>query len=112
MKQKMTFAPNPPEPDHVPSVIRLTGHATTATAEDLRSKLVLASDCAGTSIDASEIYSVGQAVLQVLVAARNNALRHGQPFHFTATSDAFADRVACCLLAELIGMDAGRETAQ
>jgi len=112
MRQKVTFAPNPPEPDHLPDVIRLTGHGTTETAEDLRGELLLASNCAGTAIDASEMYSVGQAVLQVLVAARNDALLHDRPFHFTATSDAFADRVTCCLLAELIGTDARRETAQ
>lgn len=108
----MTLTPNPPETDHVPGVIRLTGHGTTVTAEDLRSELVLASDCAGTAIDASEMHSVGQAVLQVLVAARNDALLHAQPFHFTATSDAFAERVNRCQLAESIGMDAGKETAQ
>ena len=112
MRQKLTLTRNPPEADHAPGVIRLTGHGTTATAEDLRSELVLASDGAGTAIDASEMYSVGQAVLQVLVAAHNDALLHGRPFHFTATSDAFADRVTCCLLAELIGMDARRGTAQ
>ncbi len=108
----MTLAPNQPEPAHVPGVIRLTGHGTTVTADDLRTELVLASDCAGTAIDASEMQSVGQAVLQVLVAARNDALLHAQPFHFTATSDAFAERVTCCQLAESIGMDAGKETAR
>jgi len=108
----MTLMPNPPECDHVPGVIRLTGHGTTVTAEDLRTDLVLASDCAGTAIDASEMQSVGQAVLQVLVAARNDALLHAQPFHFTATSDAFAERVTRCQLIESIGMDAGKETAR
>ncbi len=108
----MTLTPSPPESDHVPGVIRLTGHGTTVTADDLRTELVLASDCAGTVIDASELHSVGQAVLQVLVAARNDALLHAQPFRFAATSEAFAERVNSCRLADSIGMEAGKEIAR
>ena len=108
----MALAPNPPEQDQMPGVIRLTGHGTTATAGDLRSELVLARGGAGTVIDASEMHSVGQAVLQVLVAARNDALVHSRPFHFARTSDAFAERATRCQLADLIGMAAGKETAQ
>jgi anti-anti-sigma regulatory factor len=106
----MALAHNPPEHDHVSDVIRLTGHGTTATAEDLRSELVLAIGGAGTVIDASEMHSVGQAVLQVLVAARNDALLHGRSFHFATTSDAFAERATRCQLTDLIGMDTGKET--
>jgi anti-anti-sigma regulatory factor len=124
----MTLTPSPPDltpevlpdlsaspdsgPDFLaePGRIRLTGHGSTVTANDLRAELVSAADCAaGTSIDASELLSVGQAVLQLLIAARADATLHNHPFHFTGASTAFADRVIGCQLAETIGLNAGKE---
>lgn len=93
-----------------PGVIRLTGHASTVTAEALRAELVLAADsAASTAIDASELLSVGQAVLQLLIAAREDALQHDHPFDFTGASAAFSERVIGCQLAEVIGLSAGKE---
>lgn len=123
MRQKMTLTPNPPEAsepqlepvavaDSVPGVIKLTGHATTVTAEGLRAELVLAAEgAATTAIDASELLSVGQAVLQLLIAAREDAVQHDHPFHFTGASAAFSERVLGCQLAESIGLTAGKEVS-
>ncbi|WP_404367779.1 STAS domain-containing protein [Sphingomonas sp. MMS24-J45] len=123
----MTLTPNPPdllpeleEPAATvvvpladvtdPGVIRLTGHGATVTAEALRAELVLAADtAASTSIDASELLSVGQAVLQLLIAAREDALQNDHPFEFIGASAAFSERVIGCQLAEVIGLSAGKE---
>ena len=106
----MTLTLSQPDPVPEPGVIRLTGHGSTVTAEDLRAELVLAADSGSmTSIDASELLSVGQAVLQLLIAARQDAALHNHPFHFTGASAAFAERVVGCQLAESIGLDAGKE---
>lgn len=106
----MTLTLNPPDTAPEPGVIRLTGHAATVTAEHLHAELVRAADgAATTAIDASELLSVGQAVLQLLIAAREDAVQHDHPFHFTAASAAFSDRVRDCQLAESIGLQAGKE---
>jgi anti-anti-sigma regulatory factor len=116
MRQKMTLTLNPPdtspESEADPGVIRLTGHGTTVTAGDLRAELVHAADCApATAIDASDLLSVGQAVLQLLIAAREDAVRNDHPFHFTGASAAFSERVLGCQLAESIGLSAGKEVS-
>jgi anti-anti-sigma regulatory factor len=105
--------PSPPEPateitfDEDRS-LRLPAHGTTVAADDLRVRLVLAADLDGeTVIDASEVESVGQAVLQTLIAARNEALLMGQNFTITNPSPAFVDRVQRCGLDEAIGLPAG-----
>ena len=125
----MTLTPNPPDlaiatdgteaaavvPSMAatdPGTIVLTGHATTVTAEAIRAELMLAADCASaTAIDASELLSVGQAVLQLLIAAREDALQNDHLFHFTGASAAFSERVVGCQLAEAIGLEAGKEVS-
>ncbi|MBO9623705.1 MAG: STAS domain-containing protein [Sphingomonas sp.] len=88
--------------------LRLPAHGTTVTAEDLRVRLVLAADFDDVlEIDASEVESVGQAVLQLLVAARAEAAGNGQPFRITNPSPAFVDRVTRCQLADVIGLETG-----
>lgn len=85
--------------------VTLPVHATTTTAEDLRVRLVLACDIeGGIEIDAGEVESIGQAVLQLLVAAKAEARAHGLPFAITASSPAFAERVTACRLAARIGL--------
>ncbi|WP_277969514.1 hypothetical protein [Sphingomonas echinoides] len=110
----MTLMLSPPDPslevDAEPGVIILTGHGTTVTADALRTQFVIASDCAATTaIDASEMLSVGQAVLQLLIAARRDAALNDHPYHFTAASAAFTERVLGCQLADAIGLDAGKD---
>ena len=99
------------QPDLAPELVdddrslRLPVHGTTVTAEELRVRLVLAADLDNEmEVDASEVESVGQAVLQLLVAARAEATRNGQPFRIVNPSPAFADRVARCRLNQAIGL--------
>lgn len=109
----MTLMPS--QPDLAPDLgtIRLSGHATTVTAEDLQAQLVAAADFAdGTSIDASDVLSVGQAVLQLLIAARTEATANGRDFGFVAASPAFSERVASCQLAQAIGLETRKDNVQ
>lgn len=83
----------------------LPPHGTTVTAEDLRVRMVLASDFDGAmEVDAGAVESVGQAVLQLLVAARAEAEAQGQNFVIRNPSPAFVDRVTACGLAPAIGL--------
>lgn len=100
------------QPDAAPDgeTIRLSGHATTVTAGDLQALLIGASDGrATTAIDAAELLSVGQAVLQLLIAARRDAIERDRGFRFVGASAAFSDRVESCQLADAIGLDAGKD---
>lgn len=84
----------------------LPPHGTTVTAEDLRVRMVLASDFDHVmEIDASAVESVGQAVLQLLVAAKLEADAQGKPFIIHNPSTAFVDRVTACGLAAAIGLE-------
>ena len=56
------------------------------------------------TIDASEVENVGQAVLQLLIAARAEAERNEQPFAIVNPSTAFVERVTACRLADAIGL--------
>ena len=86
--------------------IRLPAHATTVTAEDLRIRLVLGADLDGAMvIDASEVESVGQAALQILVAARREAEADGHDFEILNPSPAFLERVSSCCLADTLGFE-------
>ncbi len=94
-------------------VIRLQGHGTTVVADDLRTQLVMAADFSPTTaIDATEALSVGQAVLQLLIAARRDANERDHDFHFVGVSEAFSERVVNCQLATEIGMDAGKDISK
>ncbi|WP_033921502.1 STAS domain-containing protein [Sphingomonas sp. 37zxx] len=109
----MTLTLSPPDPDAEPGVICLSGHGTTVTAVDLQAQLIAAADTVdGTAIDASSLLSVGQAVLQLLIAARQEAIEQDQDFRFVGVSDAFSERVSGCQLAEAIGLEAGKELSQ
>lgn len=97
-----------PLPEAEDRSLRLPAHGTTVTAEDLRVRMVLAADHDDAiEIDASEVESVGQAVLQLLVAARTEAQANGQPFRIINPSPAFQERVASCRLADAIGLETG-----
>ena len=86
--------------------LRLPAHGTTVIAEDLRVRLVLASDVDGDIVvDASDVESVGQAVLQLLVAAREEALRNGQSFAIANPSPAFLHRIRACGMGGMFGVE-------
>lgn len=109
----MTLTPSQPNPAPDLGTICLTGHATTVTAEDLQAQLVAAADFSdGTSIDASELLSVGQAVLQLLIAARTEASANGRNLTIVGASPAFSERVASCQLAQAIGLETRKDVVQ
>lgn len=109
----MTLTHSQPEPDPGFGVISLSGHGSTVTAEELRTQLVGASDFADTTaIDASALVSVGQAVLQLLIAARREATAREHDFHFVGASAAFSERVVSCQLADAIGLEIGKDVSQ
>lgn len=104
--QQLPESPDMPMPGE--GALCLPAHAATATAEDLRVHFVLAADFADAiTVDAREVESVGQAVLQLLVAARAEAERAGKPFSIQNPSPAFTDRVTRCRLAEPLGLQTG-----
>lgn len=97
-----------PSQEEQDGAVRLPVHGTTVTAEDLRVRLVLAADLNDVlEVDASEVESVGQAVLQLLVAARVEAASNGQTFRIVYPSQAFAERVTSIHLAHAVGLDTG-----
>jgi len=91
-------------------VVKLPANASTITAEELRVRLVLACDVGGgIEIDAGEVESIGQAVLQLLVAAKVEAEASGLPFTITQASPAFEERIAACRLRTRIGLTQEQE---
>lgn len=103
----MHSLPPLPEPG-LDRALRLPAHGTTVTAEDLRVRLVLAFDFDDAiEIDAADVESVGQAVLQLLVAARAEARRNDHDFRIANPSPAFVDRVTRCRLADALGLETG-----
>lgn len=97
-----------PLPEAEERAVRLPAHGTTVTAEDLRARLIAAADAEDSiEVDASDVESVGQAVLQLLVSARADAERDGQSFQIVNPSQAFIDRVTSCRLAEAVGLETG-----
>lgn len=87
--------------------IGLPAHSGTAIAEDLRAALVMAVDGGGVAISAAAVQSVGQAVLQLLAAARIEAAARGVPFHYVDVSDALAAQAGACAMAAAIGLAQG-----
>lgn len=101
----MNSTPNQPDPGESPPVVKLPANAVTASAESLRAQLVSLLDGPGPAvIDASEVENLGQAVLQLIVAAQAQALAAGQSLEITNPSPAFIERVEQCRLSERIGL--------
>lgn len=104
----------PLPPDAVPSSVAvcLPANGNTIAAEELRNELVFAAEFgAGTLVDASAVQNVGQAVLQVLIAARRAATDCDRPYEITGASGAFRSRVHDCGLADAIGLPNERPSA-
>ncbi len=100
---------SPPEPVEDRS-LRLPVNGTTVSAEDLKVRLVLAADLdEEIHIDASQVETVGQAVLQLLVAAREEAESKGLEFEIINPSPAFLERVAACGLADTLGLQPAKD---
>lgn len=102
----------PPDAVSSPVVVCLPANGTTITAEELRNELVFAAEFgAGTSVNASGVQNVGQAVLQVLIAARRAATDREKPYEITEASKAFQSRVYDCGLSAAIGLPNERASA-
>jgi len=92
--------------------LRLPVNANTVSAEDLKVRLVLAADLdEEIHIDASQVDSVGQAVLQLLIAARDEAENKGLEFEIINPSPAFMERVAACGLSETLGLQSAKDNS-
>lgn len=101
-----------PQPDPSPGTVWLPANGTTVTAEALRNDLVCAAELGDeTIIDGSAVQTVGQAVLQLLVAARTAAIAAGKSVMIVNASEAFRARVQACCLGEAIGLHAGKAPA-
>ena len=101
----MNSTPNQPDPCEPLPVLKLPANATTASAESLHAQLMALLEGPGcASIDASEVVNIGQAALQLVVAAQAQARAAGQPLAITNPSAAFSERIAQCRLTEHIGL--------
>ena len=86
--------------------LALPAHGSTVVAEDLRVRLVLASDVEGDIVvDGADVESIGQAVLQLLIATKEEAERNGHAFTIVNPSEALRQRVAACGLSGLFGLE-------
>jgi anti-anti-sigma regulatory factor len=109
----MTSTPSLPDPAGAGQPIVLPANGTTVAAEDLQARFVHAADAhADMTIDASQVENVGQAMLQLLVAARAHAQAEGLHFAINAPSEAFLARVAACRLGEPLGLEMEKEREQ
>jgi anti-anti-sigma regulatory factor len=99
----MNSTPFPPDADLDPIV--LPANCDTVAAEELQVRLVLAADrLDAIRVDAGQVDNVGQAVLQLLVAARSEAEARGLDFALLDPSAAFLARTSACRLAEPLGI--------
>jgi anti-anti-sigma regulatory factor len=92
-------------PDATMDIVKLPAHCTTTASADLHASLL----AGALTLDASDVESVGQAVLQLLVAARVEA---GDGFAIIDPSPAFVDRITACGLTEAVGLIIEEESVQ
>ena len=86
--------------------VSLPPHGSTVLAEDLRVQLVVASDVDGDLvIDGADVESIGQAVLQLLIATKAEAERNGQTFTIANPSEALRRRISACGLSDHFGLE-------
>ncbi len=101
----MTSQLNPPELAPPGGVVILPTHGVTVTAEALKTHLVAAADAQDDIVvDASAVESVGQAVLQLLLAARIESEAHGHRFIIKNPSPAFLARTEALGLNDRLGL--------
>lgn len=93
--------------------LRLPPNVTTLMAEDLRAGLVLAADHeSAILINASETVNIGQAALQLLIAARQEADRLNIPFEIENAQAPLIARLDALGLADILGLTGKGETVQ
>jgi anti-anti-sigma regulatory factor len=87
-------------------LVVLPPHGSTVVAEDLRVQLVVACDAGDdVVIDGSEVESIGQAVIQLLIATREEAGRSGKGFRIANPSAPLRHRLSACNLAAMLGLE-------
>ena len=87
-------------------LVRLPPYGSTVVAEDLRVQLVLAADLEGdVVVDGSEVESIGQAVIQLLIATREEADRNGHSFSIANPSAPLRQRLSACGLSALLELE-------
>jgi len=97
---------SPPDAEAEVDAVRLPAMGTTVAAEDLHHALLAAGqEPAPIVVDASGVESVGQAVLQLLVAHAAASRALGRTFTVRDPSAAFIDRVVSSRLASAVGLD-------
>lgn len=103
-------------PPNLPDIASGTGRvvlpasAMTLSAEDLRVRLVMAVDSdEDMVVDAGETGLVGQAVLQLLVAARQAAQNAGKAFSIINPDSELSGRLVALGLGDTIGNQAEEE---
>ena len=103
----MNLPPSLPEASHP---ILLPANCNTAAAEELQVRLVLSADAGqGTRVDASGVEMLGQACLQLLLAARHAALQANTEFDLLQPSPAFLDWVKRCCVGDALGLAVASE---
>ena len=88
-------------PHSLPELV-LPAHCGTAAASELKSRLLALPDTDAPRIDAGAVETVGQAVLQLLLAARAER----PALAFSSVSPAFAGSVQSCALGDALGLQA------
>ena len=101
----MNSMPPPPEQANMDRSIKLPANCSTAAAEDLHVRLVLAADLDGEIlIDGSEVENLGQAVLQLLLVASREATAAGLEFTINNPSSALLERTTAYRVADALGL--------
>lgn len=86
--------------------IELPATLSTPACDALHRQLIEAAEAdAPVEIDASAVETVGQAALQLLVAARREVVGRGGSFAIAAPSASFHEQVERCGIGPLIGLD-------
>lgn len=114
--------PDPGAPDGTTSsrhfdldggAIRLPANVSTVLAEDLRARMVFAADHdEAIIVDASEVEAIGQAGLQLLIAARKEADRLDLPFALTNLSEPLFQRLVTLGVADALGIDVASDNRE
>lgn len=101
-----------PPPDQSKHIVHLPANGATVTASALRERLIDAFEQGGaTVIDGSAVQTIGQAVLQLMLAGRHQAAAAGTTWDIINASPSLVEMAQSCCLAEAIGLDLGKALA-
>lgn len=93
------------QPDPSGHVVQLPRDGTTVAAGAVHTELLNAMEQGGAVIiDGSLVHTIGQAVLQLLLATRRQAIAAGTAYNVVNASPALVDQARRYCLAEAIGL--------